>query len=194
MTDKRILSFEQLIPVPPSAPYHAFTNSTALRNWLADVATTSPRVGGRIYLATNEGDYMAGAYSALEPDREVAFTWQGNGEPGPSQVRVTFVPEGEGTRVFLRHERLGSGPDWQATVDALEKQWPRALENLASVLTTGEDLRFTRRPMLGIIVGDLNERLAEELVPVTEGIRLTASSTGWALPPLACRPVMSLSE
>jgi len=179
MTDKRILSFEQLIPVPPSAPYHAFTNSTALRNWLADVATTAPRPGGRIYLATNEGDYMAGAYSALEPDREVAFTWQGKGEPSPSQVRVTFVPVGEGTRVFLRHERLGSGPDWQATVDALEKQWPRALENLASVLTTGEDLRFTRRPMLGIIVGDLNERLAEELgVPVTEGIRLDSVIDG----------------
>ncbi len=171
--DGRTLSFEQLIPVPPAATYHAFTNSTALRGWLADVATTAPRPGGRIYLATNQGDHMAGAYTALEPDREVAFSWQGNGEPGPSQVRVSFVPEEEGTRVLLRHEGLGSGPEWQATADALEKQWPGALENLASVLTTGEDLRFTRRPMLGIIISDLTERIAAEIgVPVAEGIRL----------------------
>lgn len=92
---------------------------------------------------------------------------------------MTFVPEGEGTRVFLRHDGLGDGPEWQATVDALEKQWPRALENLASVLTTGEDLRFTRRPMLGIIISDLNERIAAEIgVPVAEGIRLDSVIDG----------------
>jgi uncharacterized protein YndB with AHSA1/START domain len=171
--DNRTLTFEQLIAASPAALYHAFTNSTTLRNWLADVATTAPRPGGRIYLATNQGDYMAGAYTALDPDREVAFTWQGNGEPGPSRVRVTFAPEGDATRLLLRHEGLGSGPEWQATVDALEKQWPRALENLASLLTTGEDLRFTRRPMLGITVGDLDRRIAAEIgVPVTEGMRL----------------------
>jgi uncharacterized protein YndB with AHSA1/START domain len=179
MTDSRILTFEQLIPAPPAALYRAFTNSTTLRDWLANVATTAPRLGGRIYLATTQGDYAAGVFTTLEPDREVAFSWQGSGEPGPSRVQATFVPEGEGTRVILRHEGLGNGPEWQSTVDALESGWRRSLENLASLLTSGEDLRFTRRPMLGITVGDLNEQIAAEIgVPVTEGIRLDSVLDG----------------
>lgn len=178
MTDEsretRTLSFEQRVPVPPAALYHAFTNSTTLREWLADVATTSPREGGRFYVSWNDGFYAAGSFTRLQPNEEIALSWQGRGQPAPVTVRATLTPEGEAsTRVLVRVEGLREGEGWDVAADALQKGWQRSLENLASVLTTGEDLRFTRRPMLGIIVGDLNERIAEEIgVPVTEGIRL----------------------
>lgn len=173
-SDTRTLTFEQSIPVPPAAVYRAFTNSSALREWLADMATTAPQPGGRIYLAWNDGYYVAGSFTTLEPAKEVAFTWLGRYEPGPSVVRVALAPEGEsGTHVVVRHEEMGTGDEWQATIEAGEKGWRDSLENLASVLTTGEDLRFTRRPMLGVTVGEFNEKVAAELgVPVTEGIHL----------------------
>jgi hypothetical protein len=41
------------------------------------------------------------------------------------------------------------------------------------VLDTGEDLRFTLRPMLGILIGEFNAEIAKELgVPVTNAVRL----------------------
>jgi hypothetical protein len=41
------------------------------------------------------------------------------------------------------------------------------------VLETGEDLRFTHRPMLGIGISDFNEEIAEKYnIPVSKGIRL----------------------
>lgn len=173
-SDTRSLSFEQTITVSPAAVYRAFTSSSALREWLGDVATTAPQPGGRIYLAWNDGYYTAGSFTKLEPGKEIAFTWHGRGEPGPSVVRVTLAPAGEeGTQLLLRHEGLGTSEEWRTTVEAGEKGWRRSLENLVSVLTKGEDLRFTRRPMLGITVGEFNEKVAVELgVPVTEGIHL----------------------
>jgi uncharacterized protein YndB with AHSA1/START domain len=180
MTNTRTVRVEQSISVSPAAVYQAFTNSSALREWLADVATTAPQPGGRIYLAWNDGYYAAGSFTALEPAKAVAFNWQGRGEPGPSVVRVTLAPEeGSGTRVTVHHEGLGTGDEWQETIGAAEKRWRHGLENLAAVLTSGEDLRLTRRPMLGITVGDFDEAIAAELgVPVTEGIRLDGLVTG----------------
>lgn len=173
-TESRTLTFEQTVPAPPDAVYHAFTNSSALREWLADMATTVPRQGGRFYVAWNDGFYAAGSFLTLQPHEEIAFSWQGRGQPAPVTVRVSLAPEGEaGTRVLLRVEGFGEGETGDVTAAATEKDWRASLENLASVLGTGEDLRFTRRPMLGIMVGEFNEKVAAELgVPVTAGIRL----------------------
>ncbi len=47
------------------------------------------------------------------------------------------------------------------------------LGNLQSIFDTGADLRVTRRPMLGVLGNDFNEKIATQIgVPVTEGYRL----------------------
>lgn len=177
--DTRTFTFERTIHAPPADLYRALTNATALREWLSDVATTSPKEGGRIYLAWNDGYYTAGAFTALTPGEEVAFTWHGRGEPGPSAVRASLTPEDGGTHLLVEHSGLGAGDAWSGTRAALERAWPFSLENLASVMETGEDLRFTRRPMLGVIVGDFDAGVAEQLgVPVSQGIRLDALVEG----------------
>ena len=179
-TETRTLTLEQVVPAPPDAVYRAFTNSSALREWLADMATTVPREGGRFYVAWNDGFYAAGSFTKLQPGKGIAFTWQGREQPAPVTVRVTLAPEGEaGTHVLLRVEGLGEGEAWDVTAAVTAKGWRDSLENLASVMATGEDLRFTRRPMLGILVGEFNEKLASELgVPVTTGIRLDSVLEG----------------
>ncbi len=173
------LEFTREIDAAPAEAFRAWTRSMALREWLCDAAIADARPGGRVYFGWNSGYWAAGEFSALEPDRRVAFTWQGKGEPGPTQVEVTLQASGEGTSIHLAHSGLGAGPQWDAMRSEVAKGWQESLENLASVLDTGLDLRFTRRPMLGILLDEFNAEIAARLgVPVTEGIRLTGVVDG----------------
>ena len=173
MSETRSFTFEQNIPAAPDALYRALTSSTALRQWLCDVATTAPREGGRCYLAWNDGYYSSGEFTHLDPGKEVAFTWHGRGEPAASTVKVTLTPTGDTTLVRVVHGEIGTGAAWEDIGPALEQAWPFSLENLNAIFTSGADLRFTQRPMLGITVGDFDTEIAASLdVPVSEGIRL----------------------
>lgn len=177
--EKDSLTSTRFVKASPADVYRAFTNSTALREWMCDVATTSPRVGGRIYLAWNDGYYASGEFKELEPEKKIVYTWYGHGEPAPSQVAVTLHPHDGGTSIDIIHTGIGEGPEWGQTRQEFEKGWEYGLENLASILESGADLRLVRRPMLGITINDFNEEIAKALnIPVTEGIRLDTAIEG----------------
>jgi uncharacterized protein YndB with AHSA1/START domain len=176
---KQTLSFTQLVKSPPEEVYRAFTNTTALREWLCDVATVSPHPGGRLYLWWTSGYYTSGGFTQVEEGKKIAFSWFGRGEPSPTQVQVNFTPQGEDTLVALTHSGMGTGEEWSQSTVEIEKGWENSLKNLVSVLETGEDHRFVMRPMLGILVNDFNAKIAEQLgVPVNEGIRLSGTVEG----------------
>ncbi len=166
--------FKRRINAPPAEVYRAFTNSTALREWFCNAATTDPHKGGRFYVWWNSGFYAAGEFTALEPGKKVAFTWHGRGEPGPTRVQVSLAAKNGGTVVTLAHSGVGVGKPWAKTAKEIEEGWAGSVENLQAVLETGMDLRFTRRPMLGISGGDeLTPEVAARLgMPVKEGFRL----------------------
>jgi uncharacterized protein YndB with AHSA1/START domain len=167
------LTFECTVNAPASQLYRAFTNSTALREWLCEAAMADPRPAGRLYLWWDTGYYASGEFTAVTPDEQIAFTWYGRNNPGPTQVVISLEKREEGTHVTLTHSGIGSGEEWAETVKRFERGWEVGLENLQSVLETGQDLRFVLRPMLGIMVGELNSEVADRTgVPVTEGIRL----------------------
>jgi uncharacterized protein YndB with AHSA1/START domain len=171
--------FEQRVKVPSAQAYYAFTNATALREWMCDVASVLPRVGGRVYLYWNSGYYTAGEYTRLDPEKCIEFTWRGRGEPGATQVKVTLEPVGDATRVTLEHTGFGNGAEWKKPVQESRQGWADSLENLASVLETGQDLRITRRPMLGISLSDFSPEIARQLgVPVSDGIRIDGTFEG----------------
>lgn len=173
------LSFSQVIKTDAEGAYRAFTNATELRGWLCNVATVVPRPGGRLYLWWESGYYTSGEYITAEPGRRVSFTWSGKDDPAQSKVEVTFSPQDGGTLVKVSHQDLGSGPEWNKSRSEMEKGWSNALENLNSVVTTGEDLRFVTRPMLGIIVDDFNEEVAKKLgMTSADGIRLGGTVAG----------------
>jgi len=133
------LTFEQFIDAHPSQVYHAFTNATALREWMCDIATLAPRPGGRFYAAWNSGYYASGEYTDLTEDREINIQWYGRGEPGGTQVQVSITPQGDGALVRLTHAGLGEGEDWEIIRSNFQHGWQGGLENLASVLETGCD-------------------------------------------------------
>lgn len=177
--DTQPLKFTQFVKATPADAYRAFTNSTNLREWLCNVATVDPRPGGRLYLWWHSGYYTCGEYTLTQPKEKVAFTWHGRGEPGISNVEVSFTAQNGGTLVTLEHRGLGSGEEWSSAVSEIEKGWKRAMENLASVMDSGEDLRFVLRPMLGILLGEFDEERAQKLgVPVKEGMCLDGVVNG----------------
>ena len=172
-TPSRSLSYEQIINAASEPIYQAFSNATLLREFMCQIATVNPKVGGRIYLAWDNDYYAAGVFTKLEENRSIGFTWQGPGEPGQTQVEINLVPGGNSTRIEITHSGLGEGEAWDSAAKAWEKGWTDCLENLASTMETGEDLRITNRPMVGILFGEFNENIARKLgVPVNEGVRL----------------------
>jgi uncharacterized protein YndB with AHSA1/START domain len=171
-SETRSLSFSAHVSAPPSQLYRAFTNSTSFREWLCDTATTGVREGGHVFLAWNDGYNSRGNFTSLKTDQEVAFTWHGT-EPAATAVTVRLSAIDGGTAVELAHSGLGAGDAWEMAEEEFNRGWQISLENLKSVIETGEDLRFTRRPMLGVLVGELNADSARELgVPTDKGVRL----------------------
>jgi uncharacterized protein YndB with AHSA1/START domain len=163
---------EITVNVPVKQAYRAFTNATALREWMCDLATVAPRPSGRIYLWWNGDFYSAGHYLALEENQSVKFTWLSNLDPGPSEIEVTFTAGQTGTQVRMAH-RVPEGDDWARIAQGFKAEWDSTLENLKSVLETGIDQRIARRPMLGILPGDFTPEQAAHLgVPVKDGFRL----------------------
>jgi uncharacterized protein YndB with AHSA1/START domain len=70
------------------------------------------REGGRFFERTAAGDeHLWGIVTTWDPPNRVGYTWHpGRGEETAQEVDLTFTPEGDGTRVALRHwgwEKLG---------------------------------------------------------------------------------------
>ncbi len=173
------LTFEKQVKASPEIVYQAFTNSTSLREWFCDFASVDLRSGGRIFLGWNSGFYAAGEFLDVQKDEKVLLTWFGRDEPAATRVLIQLTKLEDGTHIRLEHQEVGSGPDWDDTVNEIDKGWNSSLENLASVLDTGEDLRFTKRPMLGITVTDFNEQIAQQMgIPVSAGIRIDSTVDG----------------
>ena len=67
-----------------------------------------PRAGGRVYEVTPAGEQDWGTVRSFDPPNGFVLDWL-IGEACGSEVEVTFVPEGPGTRVDLWHRGFTSG-------------------------------------------------------------------------------------
>jgi uncharacterized protein YndB with AHSA1/START domain len=183
------LEYSLTIAAPAAEVFRAFTRSTPLHDWLCDMALADARPGGRIYLWWNRGYYAAGEFTALEPGRRITFTWMGRSEPGQTEVDVQLQPSGSCTEVLLAHTGLGEGEAWERVRAEFDRGWTAALQNLESLLETGQDLRYTQRPMLGVLLDEFNPAVAAELgVPVAEGVRITNAMPGLAAADAGLQP------
>jgi uncharacterized protein YndB with AHSA1/START domain len=61
-----------------------------------------PRVGGRLYEVTDEGEQDWGTVLEWEPPHRFLLDWQ-IGDAAGTEVEVRFSPEGPGSRVELEH-------------------------------------------------------------------------------------------
>jgi uncharacterized protein YndB with AHSA1/START domain len=173
------LSFSQEVDATPDDVFYAFTTAQGWRDWVCDSARFEGRPGGSYQLAWNNGWYASGTVREVTQPEKVALTWFGMGEPGPTDVTIKLKEKNGGTVVELRHSGFGPDDDWQDAREEARKGWKTGMENLVSIFNTGEDLRFTRRPLIGFVPSDFNEAIAKELgIPVTKGVRIDRTIEG----------------
>jgi len=168
----RNFKIKQQINAPIQDVYSAFTNASGVSEWLCSVAQIDTIKGGRLYLWWENGYYSNGEYIDLIPADRVVFSWHGKGEPGSSRVKVTFKSQDDGTVVTINHQELGTDKSWKQARKAIKRGWLLGLENLKSVLETGEDLRFSKRAMLGFTsMQELSKEEAEQIhMPARAGL------------------------
>ena len=121
------VKLEKFIKAPASEVYHYFTNSTALRDWMCDIATADPHPGGHLYLCWPGDFYSSGEYLQLEKDKSVSFTWLGRGEPHKTRVDVTLKKQKGGTLVKLSHREIGKGQKWAEIAKGLRNPMAKVL-------------------------------------------------------------------
>lgn len=175
----KTLIFKRVVHAPAAEVRRMFTLSTHLREWLSDVALATAEKGGRLYLGWNSGYYASGEFTAVAPNR-LAFTWVGRRYPAPTQVQVGLKEKQGVTTVTVTHGGVGAGRAWGRIPAEIAAGWEASLENLQSVMETGHDLRFTLRPMLGVMIEvEMNaERAAKYGAPVDYGVRLSGVVDG----------------
>jgi uncharacterized protein YndB with AHSA1/START domain/uncharacterized damage-inducible protein DinB len=172
-SNERSIQQEQFIKAPTEHVYEALTVAGDLAGWLCDYARTAPRPGGRFEARWRSGYEARGHFTELRPDG-VGFSWRGTDEPGETRVWFDLIPAEGGTLVRVTHSGFGPEPEWEKPLAEAEKGWSMSLENLASLLETGIDLRLARQPFLGVGLEPLDaQRAAREGIAAEAGVYLT---------------------
>jgi len=167
------LVFVRRVDAAPEAVFYAFSTAQGWRDWLCDAARFEAKTGGTYQLSWNKGWYAVGVVEELKRPETLLLRWQGMGDHLPSKLSIQLAAVDGGTEVTLRHLGIGARGDSPEAREAIQRGWELGLENLVSIFTGGEDLRITRRPMLGIMLNDFDAKVAKELgVPVAEGVRV----------------------
>jgi uncharacterized protein YndB with AHSA1/START domain len=126
------ITLTRTIQASPSRVYAAFTCADGWCEWCCERAEADPRVGGKLHIYT-EGYNAYGEFTALEQDKAVTFTWDGDGEP-PTLIHVLLDKLDSSTMMTFRVTSLGSEQDWAGFAGTLERIWDRVLNNLKAVL------------------------------------------------------------
>ena len=142
----RIVHVDAVVAVRPAEAFRHFAVASLLQGWLAPLAEVEARVGGKYELFWEPDDRENNStigcrVTAVHDDQMIAFQWRSprqfksfaNGADPLTHVVVTFVPEGDGTRVHLVHSGWRSGADWEAARVWQERAWTRAFEGLRRV-------------------------------------------------------------
>ncbi len=155
------LKFKLQIAAPLDEVYSTFTNGTAFCEWLCDVAQVDARLGGHLYLWWESGYFVNGEYLELTPGRKNRFFLAWRRRAGCYAGQSYFQSASQmGLALVLSHQGIGSENAWKKMRKEFKQSWKHALENLKSVLESGQDLRFLNRPRLGFC--ELQELSAEQ--------------------------------
>jgi uncharacterized protein YndB with AHSA1/START domain len=124
----------------PARAFALFTEQAGLwwpaaRRHSKDAASTiRMEAAGRFFERSGDGtEVELGVVRHFEPARRLLLDWYpGTGPEHPTQVEVTFVAEGPGTRVTVRHSRGSADPAvFAGNVLAYDGSWDLVLAAVA---------------------------------------------------------------
>jgi uncharacterized protein YndB with AHSA1/START domain len=126
------ITLTRIVRTSPARLYGAFTRVEGWCAWCCERAEADARVGGKLHIYT-DGYNAYGEFAVLEPERTVAFTWDGDKEP-PTRIHVSLSEQEGGTLVTFQVAVLAAGQGGEGFIEFLESTWGRALDNLKAVL------------------------------------------------------------
>ena len=105
------IEVDQFLPHPPAKVWRALTTSSLMAKWLME-NDFEPVVGHRFSMkgipvpAVGFTGLVDSEVLVVEPEKKLSISWRdgGNGNALQSVVTWTLVPEGDGTRLLLRHD------------------------------------------------------------------------------------------
>jgi uncharacterized protein YndB with AHSA1/START domain len=129
---------EVRINARPETVFPFFTDPAKMAQWKGINVMLDARPGGVYRCDLNGRDVIRGEFLEVVPFSRIVFTfgWEGEGKavgPGASTVEVTFIPDGDGTIVRLRHSGL-------VAEEAMEhaQGWDHYLPRLAVAAAGGD--------------------------------------------------------
>jgi len=142
-TNEIVIKKSVTVAVPVDEAFRVFTEE--METWWplrthavdtenSDTVVMEGREGGRLFERGTSGEeHVWGIVQSWEPPQRVGYTWHpGRGEDTAQEVEVTFTPEGDGTRVEVRHwgwEKLGDRLD--ETIASYNEGWDLVLGRYA---------------------------------------------------------------
>lgn len=123
------------IDAAPEVVFPFLTDSEKMARWCGEEAELEPGRGGLFRIRFEGGVVSEGRYVVVDPPRRVVFTVGMTGSavpPGGSRVEIRLTPEGEGTRLHLRHD--GFDPS-----QPVSEGWDHHLGRLKRAVT-GQDV------------------------------------------------------
>jgi len=142
-TNEIVIKKSVTVAVPVDEAFRVFTEE--METWWplrthavdtenSDTVVMEGREGGRLFeRGTGGEEHVWGIVQSWEPPQRVGYTWHpGRGEDTAQEVEVTFTPEGDGTRVEVRHwgwEKLGDRLD--ETIASYNEGWDLVLGRYA---------------------------------------------------------------
>src|SRR3954464_14961626 len=109
MTTTHNLRIERTYQAPIADVFDAWTSEEVMRRWFhgrqaweTPVAEVDLRLGGNVRVVMrNPDDGTAhgggGNYTAIDPPPRLAFTWQWDDDPTPTEITLDFVESDGGT-------------------------------------------------------------------------------------------------
>ena len=127
---------EVRIAARPEVVWSFWVDPSRIVRWMGRSATLEPQPGGEFRIDYGNGNVVSGRFVELVEPARLVFTWGWEDpaeavRPGGSVVEVELTPDGDGTRLRLRHSGL---PD-DAEVAGHAEGWDYFLSRLLDAAT-----------------------------------------------------------
>lgn len=109
------LTLDRRIPASPDRVWRALTEPDRLAAWFwpprfATVVELEAREGGTLRIASvPAGLGVSGTVTAIDPGRLLSTTWRWDGDDLETRLTIALTPDGDGTRVTVRHDGFADG-------------------------------------------------------------------------------------
>ena len=136
-----MVELEHRVGGPPETVFDYFTDPDKYRRWKGIEAELDARPGGSYRVLMRPQVWVSGRYVTVDRPNRLVMTWGFESPlelpdfaqqvtPGSSTVEFTFVPDGDGTIIRVRHTELPS----MESVGFHTRGWNNYLERLVIVL------------------------------------------------------------